>query len=505
MLGFGRTMSTLHRRSLLVASSFAALACLAPSVVTANPGQGGNATDLAANEGEDSPDIVGGSVAQTCQFPTSVLLTAGGGLCTGTLVDPEVVLYAAHCGTGFTQIRFGESFNAVGRTVNTEYCRTFVNAQQVNSDDYAFCKLASPVTDVPITPVVYGCETEIIYAGNTAYIAGFGQDESQQAGTKRWAQTTIGNLFQGMVQVGGNGTSAWSGDSGGPAFVQFPDGSFHAFGIVSGGSGPGQPVLYVLMNTVVSWVEEESGVDITPCHDVDGTWNPTPKCGNFATNPMGGGSWSNGCSANDPLSAPSETCGEAWNSAPDPTPPVIAITSPTDGATYDTAPATIDIQIDATDEGHGIRDVKLFIDGSEIATDKVAPYEFNGLSFPKGSYVIRAVATDYADNTAEDAIGIGVGGDPAPEPPTPGDGDGDGDGGSGEDGDAGGDGLGGDAGEDAGGDGAGAGEGEGDSGGCSTGGTREGAPLGMLLVGAMAAFVGVSRRRRGLDRLGHGE
>ncbi len=482
-----------------------AVLLLAPLPALADPGDD---TEVEGIEPEQEPDIIGGTQAQTCQWPTTVLMQAGGGLCTGTLVDPEIVLYAAHCPT-VTQVQFTETaFGGGGRSVPVDFCQKYGSGQQVGPDDYAFCKLASPVTDVPITPVVYGCETDILQAGQPAVIAGFGQtnaNDGQSAGSKYYGETTINQVinsggFSGMVAVGGGGTGAWQGDSGGPAYVRYPnDGSWHAFGIVSGGNPQdvGGPVYYVRMDQIVPWVEQSSGVDITPCFDQDGTWNPNPECGEFATTPDAtGNSWNGGCAESDALSAPSTTCGEPWNSEPDDVPPTVAIVTPTNGTTYAEDPAVIDIQIDADDEGLGVRRVWLEINGEDqSAEDNMAPYIFFGAEFPAGGYVLRAKAEDWGGNvTVSDGVGIGVGGEPAPEPPPSGDGDGDGDGG----GDAGDDG-GGDAGDDAGGDGgtgdeggdAGFGDSEG-SGGCSiTGGPT---PLGSALV--VLGVIGLLRRRR---------
>jgi MYXO-CTERM domain-containing protein len=343
-------------------------------------------------------NIVGGQTASTCDFPTTIALYNGSGLCTGTLVHPQVVLYASHCGTNFSTIRFTESLGGQERTASVDHCRRFSQAAQVGPSDYAYCKLATPVTEVPATPVAYGCEvTEYIKQGQPASIAGFGDNGAGGAGTKRWAQTTISGFESDMVYVGGGGTGAWQGDSGGPAYVQLADGSWRAFGIVSGGSGPGQPVLYVRMETVVSWVEQQSGVDITPCHDVDGTWNPTPACGGFATTPTGGGSWSNWCADNDPLSEPSESCGDSY--LPDVVAPVVTIVTPLDGDVFELEPADVVVDVTVADDS-SIDRAWLELDGAELAQDTQAPYSFQG-QFPGGEYEVVAFAQDSRDNVGQ--------------------------------------------------------------------------------------------------------
>ncbi|MEM6997214.1 MAG: hypothetical protein AAF721_42305 [Myxococcota bacterium] len=59
-------------------------------------------------------------------------------------------------------------------------------------------------------------------------------------------------------------------------------------------------------------------MDITPCHDADGGWNPTEACGGFPTEMVDNGSrWGAQCEPAD-VSPPSATCGPAWED-PDPT------------------------------------------------------------------------------------------------------------------------------------------------------------------------------------------
>src|SRR5438552_9648171 len=106
--------------------------------------------------------IFGGQNATTCQWPTTVLLNG----CTGTLVHPLIVTTAGHCGTNHRTATFGETRTSPGaRTVPIESCHVY-NGPAVpgHLTDWAFCKLAMPVTDVPIVPILMCCETDILKA-----------------------------------------------------------------------------------------------------------------------------------------------------------------------------------------------------------------------------------------------------------------------------------------------------------------------------------------------------
>ena len=357
---------------------------------------------------EGDPAIVGGQEATTCQWPTAVALVSSLGLCTGTLVHPRVVLYAAHCGTDFTEVVFGETMTGTVQ-VPVESCNRRTAADEVGPSDYAYCVLATAMEGVPITPVAFGCEGNELTVGHPVAIAGFGEDENQDFGVKRWAMTSITGYDTGMVLIGGGGTGAWRGDSGGPVYAQFDDQGWRTFGIVSGGPGPGQAVYYVTMGNVVPWAEQESGIDITPCHNAQGDWQPTPDCGGYATTPTAAESWADRCGANDPLSRPSTTCGPPF--APEENDPEVRIVAPGDGTVIDQFPADITIEVEAVDDT-AVRAVRLVVDGEVLQERTSEPWQFSG-TFPKGTYDLVALAEDVSGNQAEsDTATLYVGEEP---------------------------------------------------------------------------------------------
>lgn len=264
----------------------------------------------------DPSTIYGGTEVGECGWPTTVSMEG----CSGTLVSPEVAVFAAHCmffagGVGPSFVSFGESDTGPARQVATQSCTMFpgwVPDESTFGFDVAFCVLAEPVIDVPIVPILMGCETEILQPGQDITLVGFGVTEFGSFGVK-YAVDTVVNGFEGPeINVGGGGTSSCNGDSGGPAFVQLDDGTWRAFGITSRGTSAdcSQPSIYGLIYDHVPWIESTSGLDITPCHDADGTWNPSDGCTEFPLDPgVGTTNWAQGC-AQVQLSGPSATCGD---------------------------------------------------------------------------------------------------------------------------------------------------------------------------------------------------
>jgi hypothetical protein len=381
----------------------------------------GLATPAGADDLAVRPDrqaIYGGTRALTCQWPTTVSVDTGPSYCTGTLVHPEIMVYAAHCvhGPSAGGVYFGEwdESDDPNHWVSVDFCKAHPEfGSPVGNNDIAFCKLSTPVLGPPPTPPLMGCEADTLVQGREIAIAGFGFADDGSSAHKHWAMTTLGPSVPGLphaVQIGGGGVGACVGDSGGPAYAQLDDGTWRAFGVVSGGSSCGQDGVYMLMHPYVAWIEAESGIDITPCHDADGTWNPSPNCGGFAMDPLATGlSWDNGCAGE--ISGPSSTCGVPFSGADD-EPPVVAIAQPHEGERFPEAPASTTVLVTADDgDGEGVREVWLKIDGEEAARGDAPPYTFDGVPLPAGRVELIAFAEDHAGNVGASSPVVVVVGD----------------------------------------------------------------------------------------------
>jgi MYXO-CTERM domain-containing protein len=323
--------------------------------------------------------VVNGREATTCQFPSVVLVDMETAICSGTLVSPRLVTLAGHCGGGgeVLSINFGEDARRhPTRKVNVTSCQYYPNfATDVN--DVGYCVLAEAVEDVPIAPILMGCETAALKRGALVTLAGFGVSSGKAAGDdtwglKRWAQVPILNDVGAMtdgIQVGSTTTTGCDGDSGGPIFMQLGDGTWRTLGVASTTAVSRDrecvpPTTYVSLGNWVDWIETSSGVDITPCSDARGNPQPGPGCGGFATSfDRSTGTWATGCGGPGTRSGPGSLCVPAPDaglsadaapardaaSVPDAAPDPAA---PPDTATVPDAPTTT-ITTPASDEGGG--------------------------------------------------------------------------------------------------------------------------------------------------------
>jgi MYXO-CTERM domain-containing protein len=380
------------------------------------------ASSLLPADHDRTTHIFGGDFVEPCGWPTTVSMEGG---CTGTLVHPQVVVYAAHCGAGVSSVQFGESITpGHARSVPVEFCRTYPSGGPGGGNDFAFCVLEAPQDDIAIVPILFGCETSVLTQGREVTVVGFGLTESDGYGEKKAVTTTFNGINGNEAYIGGGGEDSCQGDSGGPVYVQLPDGdggdgTWRVFGITSYGGNCGEGGYYSLMHIGLEWFETESGIDLTPCHDIDGTWAPSPDCMQFPRNPANaGGSWDMGCDEGA-VGGASAVCGEPFDASDDVDAPVIAIVTPRDGDRIDSVlgepGARITIEIDADDGGgYGIDTVELLIDDQSLEGGVLtaAPYHYP-VTLPPGTYKLDARAIDFSGNVGvAQTVYIGVDMDP---------------------------------------------------------------------------------------------
>lgn len=255
-----RKMNPLQNWKVIVAALLVNTACIAEDPTV----------PLAPDElpAASSQGIIGG-VDETGR-PEVVMLQLPAGLCSGTLIEDEVVLTAAHCvagqvragNTGSGSVLFGTGFgdrDAVRIGVrDIAMHRRYSDAIGFGLPyDIAAVRLEEPApsnipaavfNDRPVDPE--------LFEGDQILAVGFGNDDGQTgtgAGLKRRAFLPIVRIFDNRIRSGNDNVNTCQGDSGGPGFLTI-DGVERVAGITS--SGPIGCGGVSTMNRVDSYVDD---------------------------------------------------------------------------------------------------------------------------------------------------------------------------------------------------------------------------------------------------------
>ena len=220
--------------------------------------------------------------------PAVVYLIVGNGACTGTVIDPYVIMTARHCVVGVQPSRVEVHTGANpswGDGTLLAYAGDIVTAEFRNGD-YDIALLRSGV-DLGVEPLPYSHDMLNPSIGDTVVAIGYGQaDEAGNEGPKRRGEGIVQDV---SIDVFLTTAVTCYGDSGGPIFDQ----AGTVVGVVSGGTAAtcaGGQDLDVNVGLHADWIDGYVGQgdptpDPDPVPDPDPDPTPDPTAGGALGDP----------------------------------------------------------------------------------------------------------------------------------------------------------------------------------------------------------------------------
>ena len=243
-----------------------------------------------------SSAVVGGGNASPGEYPSVAEVTFGPFLCTGTLITPDWVLSAGHCGsvTGaavaspaswppqLVNVRIGGTTQNDGEQRSASQIIVHPNYLATSGYDISLIRLSQSSTMAP-TQVAGAGERSIWTAGTLETIVGWGATEEggdlpdnlQEARVPITTDAYCAGAYSDfdpatMVCAGfpQGGVDTCQGDSGGPMFGKNSAGALLVVGTTSFGEGcarPGKPGVYgrVADETLRPWIAETTGTGVS--------------------------------------------------------------------------------------------------------------------------------------------------------------------------------------------------------------------------------------------------
>lgn len=223
--------------------------------------------------------IIGGSNVEPGQWPDAVAVIGTNGTCTGTLIAPDVVLTAGHCAGVHPEQVIANTidYSQSSDGVRVRVASTTPYPSWQSEYDVSVIVLASPIEGVEPRKVGTGCTFQGFSRTTPVRLVGYGATDltGTAANTAlRQAMTQVSDpdcsggrgckqaiAPGGEFVAGGSGTAdSCFGDSGGPVYLDTPNGPVVVGAVSRGVDGSSTPCggggIYVRTDKLVDWIEQ---------------------------------------------------------------------------------------------------------------------------------------------------------------------------------------------------------------------------------------------------------